>query len=200
MPSPRTFNFDPVAVGRSECDAWAHYYRREWWPFLRSALAMVRIGFGLGPVANLRGSWYVLRANQVWAPYPVNDPAAARRLMAGFYRLTTRAGRLDVDPVRAADLEVDWWHAHRQHQHDPALSEADLTDALIRLYAYLYPVDQGTVRRAAEHRVTAMRLSDAWVAAGCRMDDPILAAERLALVASYAALREGIERGRLAAG
>jgi len=35
-----------------------------------------------------------------------------------------------------------------------------------------------------------MELSDRWVAAGCRPDDPLLAAERLALVASYSALRD----------
>lgn len=200
MPRARDFSFDPVAVGRSECDAWATYYRRDWWRFLRSVLAMVRSGFALGPVADLRGAWYVLRANQVWAPYPDNDPQAARRLMAGFYRLTARAGRLDVDPVRAAELEVGWWHEHRQHQHDPAGSVAELLDALIRLYAYVYHAEQAAVRRAAEHRVAAMELSDAWVAAGCRMDDPLLDAERLALVASYAALREGSERGRPRAG
>jgi hypothetical protein len=39
-----------------------------------------------------------------------------------------------------------------------------------------------------------MALSDAWVAAGCRLDDPILARERLALVASFAALRETSDR------
>ena len=196
MPRAGDFSFDPVAVGRSECDAWAAYYRREWRRFLRSALAMVRSGFALGPLSDLRGAWYVLRANQVWAPYPDNDPDAARRSMAGFYRLTSRAGRLDVDPVRAADLEVSWWHAHRQHQHDPAMSVDELTDALVRLYAYVYRGDQASVRLAAEQRVAAMELSDAWVAAGCRMDDPLLAAERLALVASYAALREGSERAR----
>ena len=108
MPRAGDFSFDPVAVGRSECDAWAAYYRREWRRFLRSALAMVRSGFALGPLSDLRGAWYVLRANQVWAPYPDNDPDAARRSMAGFYRLTRRAGRLDVDPARvekAADQQ-----------------------------------------------------------------------------------------------
>ncbi len=68
---------------------------------------------------------------------------------------------------------------------------------MVRLYAYVYRADEAAVRLAAEQRVAAMELSDAWVAAGCRMDDPLLAAERLALVASYAALREGSERGRL---
>ena len=54
------------------------------------------------------------------------------------------------------------------------------------------------VRGAAELRVRAMELSDAWVAAGCRLDDPALAQERLALVASFTALREASDRGDLA--
>ena len=184
MPGTRDFHFDPVAVGRSECDAWAAYYRREWWRSLRSARAMVRSGCALGPLSNLRGAWYVLRANQVWAPYPDNDPDAVCRSMAGFYRLTRRAGRLDVDPARAAELEVSWWHARRRHQHDPAGAVDELTDVLIRLYAYVYRADETSVRQAAEQRVAAMELSDAWVAAGCGMDDPLLAAECLAQVAS----------------
>ena len=65
------------------------------------------------------------------------------------------------------------------------------TRPVVRLHV---PGREAAVRLAAEQRVAAMELSDAWVAAGCRMDDPLLAAERLALVASYAALREGSER------
>ena len=44
---PGPLTGDPVAVGRAECDAWAAYYRREWLPFLRAAVRMVRAGFGM---------------------------------------------------------------------------------------------------------------------------------------------------------
>ncbi len=188
MARVRGFTFDPVAVGRSECDAWVGYYRRDWPLVLRGALGMVRHGFALGPLANFAGAWHVLRANQAWAPYPDNDPAAARRSMARFYRLANRAGRLDVDPVQAAMLEVEWWRVHREHQHDPTVRAADLTDALVELYAYAYRAEKAAVRAAAEHRVAAMELSDAWVVAGCRLDDPRLAEERHELITSYAAL------------
>ena len=57
----------------------------------------------------------------------------------------------------------------------------------------MYDVPPGAVREAARHRVVAMNLSDRWVAAGCRSDDPDLAAERRALVASYAVLRAAVE-------
>jgi hypothetical protein len=50
------------------------------------------------------------------------------------------------------------------------------------------------MRPAAAARVEAMDLSDAWVAAGCDPEDPLLAAEREALVASYTALRAAVGR------
>lgn len=188
---------DPVRVGRAECDAWVAYYRRDWPKMLAGVLGMVRHGFALGPVRDLRAAWHVLRANQAWAPFPDNDPAAARRSMARFYQLTVDAGRLDIDPRVAADLEVEWWHRHRVAQHDPTMDQDALIGSLIALYAYVYRADPAAVRLAAEHRVRAMAISDAWVAAGCRLDSPLLAEERLALVASFTALRDASDRGAL---
>ena len=104
--------------------------------------------------------------------------------------MANKARRLTVDPQIAAELEVAWWHAHRQQQHDAQSDEDALVASLIRLYCYLYQAGPDDVRRAAELRVEAMALSDAWVVAGCHLADPTLARERLALVASFTALRE----------
>jgi len=193
----RRFAFDPVAVGRSECDAWVAYYRRDWLRMLAGALGMVRHGFALGPFGNLKAAWHVMRANQAWAPYPDNDPEAARQHMARFYRTASKAGRLVVDPKIAAELEVAWWRAHRQQQHDARYGEDALVASLIRLYCYIYQANRDDVRRAAELRVEAMAFSDAWVVAGCQLDDPTLARERLALVASFSALRDAGDRRAL---
>ena len=186
--------FDPVLVGRRECDAWAAYYRREWVPFLRAAIAMVDAGFGMGRRRTLLGAWYVLRANQVWAPYPDNDPDGAREQMRRFYALVFGDGHPHLDPVRAATLEVEWWRVHRMHQHANDVTEDNLTAALVDLYAYVYQVPDATVRQAARLRVEAMDCSDRWVAAGCDLADPLLAQERRLLVASYTALRDAIDR------
>jgi hypothetical protein len=160
---------------------------------------MVRHGFSLGIFGNLKAAWHVMRANQVWAPYPDNDPEAARQHMTRFYRTADRAGRLSIDPRNAAELEVAWWQAHRAHAHAQVTDE-DLLAALVGLYCYVYRANPADVRRAAELRVQAMALSDAWVAGGCRLDDPTLAEERRALVASFTALREAADRGALASG
>ena len=189
---PRTF--DPVRLGNRETDAWAAYYRHEWRTFLVAAVGMVEEGFGMSRRRTLLGSWYVLRANQKWAPYPDNDPEAARELMRRFYALVIRDGGLELDPVRASELEVEWWRLHREHQHDPNVEESSLVQALVDLYSYVYAADPEAMRPAAAARVEAMDLSDRWVAAGCSTDDPLLAAERQALVASYTALRWVVSR------
>ena len=190
-------DFDPVALGNAETDAWAAYYRREWAPFLKSAVAMVRLGFGMPWPRTIRGAWFVLRANQVWAPYPDNDPPQARAFMRRFYALVARDGVLRLDPAEAAAREVQWWRVHRVHQREEELSEDDLTASLVNLYSYVYDEPPDTVREAAHHRVVAMRHSDAWVEAGCEVDDPLLAAERAELIASYTALRKAVQPSRL---
>jgi hypothetical protein len=189
---PRTF--DPVVVGNRETDAWVAYYRHEWRAFLVAAVGMVGAGFGLGPTRTLLGAWHVLRANQLWAPYPDNDPDGARASMRRFYTLVERRHRLGIDPARAAALEVAWWHLHRAHQHDPEVPRADLVAALVALYAYVYSAPPASMEAAADLRVEAMDLSDRWVAGGCALDDPLVAEERRTLVASHTALRDAVDR------
>jgi hypothetical protein len=180
--------FDPRAVGGLECRAWETYYRREWAAFLLASVRMVRAAFRMSWPRTLRGAWLVLRANQKWAPVPDNDPDTARALMRSFYALL---GVSEPDarftPARAAELEVEWWRAHRAHQGGEESFEA-LVDALTDLYAYTYDADPAVVRQAAELRAEAMDVSDAWVKRGCDSDDPELSRERALLVRSYASL------------
>lgn len=185
-------SFDAVKVGNHETDAWAAYYRHEWTDFLRASVGMVAAGFGMGRRDTLRAAWLVLRANQAWAPYPENDPVRARHLMRQFYALVASQGSLALDPTRAAALEVEWWRVHREHQHDGDVTTGDLVGALVDLYAYVYTADPEAVRPAAAWRVEAMDLSDRWVRSGCDRNDPLLGAERRALVASYAALLDAV--------
>src|SRR6476469_8034980 len=96
--------------------------------------------------------------------------------------------------MRAAELDVDGWRVHREHQHSAELTEEDLTSALVALYAYVYQVPPDRVREAARLRMLAMDASDRWVSAGCDRADPLLAEERRLLVASYTALRDAVEQ------
>jgi len=194
MRRAEALSFDSVAVGNREADAWAAYYRRDWGRFLFAAVAMVGAGFRMGPLRTLLGAMYVLRANQVWAPNPGNDPDAARESMRRFYAMVARHGGFAFDPARAARLEVEWWRLHRDHQHGRNAEVSQLQGALVALYSYVYSAEPSTMIEAAHWRVRAMDISDQWVAAGCDLDDPLLLQERRALVALYTHLREAASR------
>lgn len=187
--------FDPRQVGGLEADAWVAYYRREWPTFLRSAIALTRHTFGLPWPGTIYGAWLVLRANQLWAPYPNNDREGARRAMERFYRLVARRHGESFDARRASELEVEWWRVHREHQREnPGDDERPLIDALTALYSYVYDVAETEVVTAAEQRALAMRYSDQWVAEGCQLASPLIAQERAALVRSYAGLLAAVHR------
>lgn len=169
------------------------YYRREWLKFLRSAVALTRHTFGLPWGETLYGAWLVLRANQLWAPFPDNDPEGARRTMERFYRLVSRRYDEPYDPAQAATLEVQWWRVHRENQHGQG-DERQLIEALAALYSYVYGVSEHDVRVAAEQRALAMHYSDRWVKLGCDLEDPLVVQERAALVRSYAGLLAAVHR------
>ena len=182
-------SFDPRAVGSWECRAWETYYRRKWGAFLVASVVLVRAAFRMSWWRTLVGAWLVLRANMKWAPFPDNDPDAARALMRRFYQLL-QAG---LDTRKAAELEVEWWRVHREHQCVDGSGDA-LVVALQDMYAYVYSVDKGEVRQAAELRAEAMDVSDAWVDAGCDPADLRLAEERALLVRSYSSLLTAVHR------
>ncbi len=182
-------------MGSLECDAWVAYYRREWLAFLRAAILLTRHTFALPWPQTIKGAWLVLRANQLWAPFPDNDPDGARRAMRRFYALVADQHGEALDPVRAAELEVEWWRVHREHQHAGSeLDRRSLVDALAALYGYVYSVPEDDVRVAAEQRAVAMDHSDRWVTEGCDLGSPLIEQERAALVRSYAGLLAAVHR------
>lgn len=160
---------------------------------LRASILLARHTFGLPWPSTLLSAWLVLRANQLWAPFPDNDPDGARRAMERFYALVARHHEESFDPARAAELEVEWWRVHRAHQHDGADRE-ELVEALMALYSYVYEVPATDTRVAAEQRALAMDHSDRWVKEGCDPDSPLITAERAALVRSYAGLLAAVHR------
>lgn len=190
-------SFDPRRVGDLECRAWVSYYRRDWGAFLWAAVGLTRHAFALSWRDTVYGAGLVLRANQAWAPYPVNDPDRARGYMRRFYALVAARHGESFDVDEAARLEVEWWRAHRELQHGGGNDDetsAPLVDAFAALYSHVYGVPAETVHTAAVERARATRDSDAWIDAGCLADSPLIAAERAALIRSYAALLGAVHR------
>jgi hypothetical protein len=183
-------SFDPFHIADLEYRMWVSYYQRRWTQMLAVSVKLFRLGFGGDWVRTLRGVWLMLRAVQLWAPFPDNDPDGARARMCELYALVRLRFGEPADPARAAALEVDWWRAHRERQYapDPAETGDELVESVIRLYCYFFGETEAAVRPAAVHRVEAMDLSDQWVREGCLPDSPLLPLERAALVRAYSAL------------
>jgi hypothetical protein len=190
----RLRSFDPVRIADLEYRVWVGYYLRRWPQVLAASVGLVRAGFGMDWIRTLHGAWLVLRANQLWAPFPGNDPEGARACMRRFYALVRLSYGEPANPAKAAELEVDWWRAHREAQHAPGSAEPgeDLVESVTRLYCYLYGEPAAAIRPAAVERARAMDLSDQWVREGCQPGSPLLPLERAALVRSYAALLAGV--------
>jgi hypothetical protein len=194
MPT-RLRSFDPVRLADLEYRAWVGYYLRRWPRVLIALVRLVRMGFGMDWRRTLHGAWLMLRAAQLWAPNPDNDPERARACMRRFYTLVKLTYGEPANPAKAAELELDWWRVHREGQHrdgshaiDDAEPAEELVEALTRLYCYLYGAPEAVLQPAAVHRARAMDLSDQWVRQGCQPDSRLLPLEHAALVRSYAAL------------
>jgi hypothetical protein len=193
-PPSRLRSFDPARVADLEYRAWVGYYRHNWYQALTAFAGLIRLGFGMDWCRILHAAWLVLRAIQLWAPRPDNDPDGARACMRRFYALVRLSYGVPASPAKAAELEVDWWRVHRQVQYSmvPGVTEDDLVESVTRLYCYLFGSPRAEVRPAAVHRVRAMSLSDQWVREGCLPDSPLLPLMRAALVRVYAALLAAI--------
>ena len=99
----RLRSFDPGRVADLEYRAWAGYYQRNWPQVLVAFIRLIRMGFSMDWYRTLRGAWLVLRAIQLWAPNPDNDPDGARACMRRFYALVRRSYGEPASPAEAAE-------------------------------------------------------------------------------------------------
>ena len=189
-------SFDPVRIADLEYRMWVAYYLRRWTHVLAAMVRLFWLGFGTDWLRVLRGARLMLRAAQLWAPYPDNDPDGALAHLRELYALVRLRFGEPADPAVAASLEIDWWRAHRKRQYalHPAETGDELVESVTRLYSYLFGKAEATVRPAAVHRVEAMDLSDQWVREGCPPDSPLLPLEHAALVRAYSALLAAVHQ------
>jgi hypothetical protein len=184
---------DPSRLAGLESAAWVAYYRRRWLSLLHAVVSLLRVGLGMSWLRTLRAAWLALRAIQLWAPIPGNDPDGARRYMRRFYELLKAVHGRPRDPAESAWLEVEWWRVHRVAQLEAPSARSELVQALVRSYASVFEVAESAVHPAAVHRCRAMAISDQWVVEGRRRDSPLLALERAALAESYSALLAAVD-------
>ena len=183
-------SFDPVGIADLEHRMWVAYYLRRWRNLLVASVRLLWLGFGTDLARILQGAWLMLRAVQLWAPFPDNDPDGAQARMRELYGLVRLRFGQPADPAaRPAWKSTGGGHTGGvEYVPHPAETGDELVESVTRLYCYLFGETAAVVRPAAAHRVQAMDLSDQWVREGCRTDSPLLPLERAALVRAYTAL------------
>ena len=146
-------------------------------------------------VQTLHGAWLVLRANQLWAPYPDNHPeravACMRAVLHPDRELSTVSPPTRPRPPSSRSTGgacTARASAGTTRAAGNAEPPEELVESLTRLYRYLYNEPESAMRPAVAHRARAMDLSDEWIRQGCRPDSELLPLEHAALVRCYAAL------------
>ena len=94
----RLRSFDPVRIADLEYRAWVGYYQRRWPQVFRASIGLIRAGFGMDWYRTMHGAWLLLRASQLWAPYPDNHPEARSGLHAAVLRAGQAHLRRAVQP------------------------------------------------------------------------------------------------------
>lgn len=185
-------NFDPRKVAHYERENYVAYYQKDRLKLMRVSVGLVKESFGLSWTQAIYGACLVARAEIAFAPFPDNDLPKTLAYIKRFYRLLKDIHHENFDVDRAAQLEVNWWIAHRKLFGNEANDE--LVDALKGLYAEAYRVEPAKVHEAASLRAKGMLYSDLWVNGGKLAGSPLLAQEEDALFRSYTTLKEAIQQ------
>ena len=164
----RLRSFDPARVADLEYRAWVGYYRHQWYQALMAFAGLTKMGYGMDWRRTLHAAWLALRAIQLWAPLPDNNPGGARARMRRFYALVRLSYEQAGQPGqgrRTGDRLVAG--APAGSVLGAGVAREDLVESVTRLYCYLFGEPEPAIRPAAVCRVQAMGLSDQWVREGC---------------------------------
>lgn len=162
-------NFDPVAVGQLEMRMWRAYYEHREKDVFLDMTVLLREQYKLPWLRSYVAAYQAARAAFVFKRGRVRgDYEKALPPLRQYYRAILVASDTPFDAERAAQLELEWWIAHRQRDlHVPE----DLEKALADLQAEIYALPAGHFTEHARLRAEAMRFRDTREAEGSVSDD-----------------------------
>ena len=77
---------------------WVGYSQQRWTQALAASVRLAWLGFGTDWVRTLQGAWLLLRAIQLWALFPGNDPDGPGPGMRQLYALVKLLYDEPADP------------------------------------------------------------------------------------------------------
>jgi hypothetical protein len=132
--------FDPDRVAHLEATDWRAYYDRKWLKMLKLMVQLTHAQFGLSWPRAIQASYLIIRASVAWAPVD-HDLRMVRRYIRKFYRTAARHGRgVSFDPVKVADLELEYWVVHRELSGRPDDEKMPLIRSLARLHSATFGI------------------------------------------------------------
>jgi len=162
-------NFDPAGVGQLETRMWRAYYEHREKDVFRDMAVLLREQYKLPWLRSYGAAYQAARAAFVFKRGRVRgDYEKALPPLRRYYQAIRAASDTPFDAERAAQLELEWWIAHRQRDlHVPE----DLEKALADLQAEIYALPAGRFAEHARLRAAAMRLRDTRESEGTVSDD-----------------------------
>lgn len=146
------FHFDPERIAYYEANGWRAYYERKWLWVLRLIVGLCQQQFHIPFPMSLLAAYYTTRASAAWVPVD-HDERKVLSYLEKFYRVARRYSGLRFDPVRVAQLELQYFEVHRRLVGAEDKSEFVQTMAELHSAIFGLPVEQ--VRESAEWRVRA---------------------------------------------
>lgn len=153
----QTFRFNPQRIAYLEMAGWRAYYDRKWLEVLRLIVALCQEQFHIPFPASLLAGYYTTRASILWVPIN-HDLKKVLYNLTQFYRMAQRYSGLTFDPVRVAQLELQYFDVHRRLSG--AEDKNEFVQTLIDLHSALFNLSPTEVRDSAELRVQAANTVD----------------------------------------
>ncbi len=145
-------SFDPERVAELEAQMWRSYYKHNFPKLLKQLSELFRQQFGVGKAVSLRLAYYAAQAARL---YRMTDKLeGVEEYLRKYYRLLASQSSTKLDPVKAAESEMNWWIVHR---HPEA---GTLTEALAENMAVIYRIPAAKLSVYAAQRAKAMELRD----------------------------------------
>src|SRR5689334_20554051 len=103
----------PERLAELEAGGWRAYYDRNWPKLIQLMVELNQEQFQIPFPLSVVAAYHVARGSVAWAPVK-NDPEVVRSHFTRFYRMARRWSGLNIDPRRAAELEIGYWIEHRR--------------------------------------------------------------------------------------
>jgi hypothetical protein len=151
------FEFNPERVAYCEAEGWRAYYDHNWFKMLRLIVAVNQEEFRIPFPMSLVAAYYIVRASAMWVPAD-HDVQKILRLHEKYYQLARRYSSLTFNPLKAAQLEEQYWDIHRKLSGKP--DKTAFIETMIDLHSEIFGISKAAARESAELRVLANNTVD----------------------------------------